>query len=247
MHQPYTFCHVCGTKYPQLQHPAVTWLRKDCKNCGATWWYNPTPIAVLLQPVFKFVADLGRPRIQWGLLAGRRAINPCIGEWALPGGFVTTDPSYESAALRETEEEITFKDNRYAQIVEAGAKLLWSKQGDRGQILAFCKAHPIPHHWLQDFIPNHECDAVKVLWQTEPLCFSSHTASVVEWFLNNEFERLENLLYGWPPYRDEYGITELEIKEQQRLCQHTWQHEPDLYDYHKREEYHRCTKCHKVV
>ncbi|MBP7176797.1 MAG: NUDIX hydrolase [Thermoclostridium sp.] len=39
------------------------------------------------------------------LLMIRRADHPCIGQWALPGGFVQMDESLDEAALRELKEE----------------------------------------------------------------------------------------------------------------------------------------------
>ena len=39
------------------------------------------------------------------LLLIRRRNHPCIGQWAMPGGFVNMDESLEEAAARELEEE----------------------------------------------------------------------------------------------------------------------------------------------
>ena len=41
-----------------------------------------------------------------GIVLGRRAIEPAIGEWCLPGGFVNDNEDPASAAVRECREEI---------------------------------------------------------------------------------------------------------------------------------------------
>lgn len=41
-----------------------------------------------------------------GIVLGRRAIEPGLGEWCLPGGFVNDDEDPAGAAIRECREEI---------------------------------------------------------------------------------------------------------------------------------------------
>ncbi|MGI6085642.1 MAG: NUDIX hydrolase [Acetivibrionales bacterium] len=48
------------------------------------------------------------------LLMIKRGDHPCIGQWALPGGFVEMDESLEEAALRELKEETNI-DNIYME------------------------------------------------------------------------------------------------------------------------------------
>ena len=49
-----------------------------------------------------------------GIVLGRRAIEPGIGEWCLPGGFVNDDEDPAAAAIRECREEI----NAEVELVE---------------------------------------------------------------------------------------------------------------------------------
>ena len=44
--------------------------------------------------------------VEGGIVLGRRAIEPALGEWCLPGGFVNDDEGPMEAARRECEEEI---------------------------------------------------------------------------------------------------------------------------------------------
>ena len=51
----------------------------------------------------------------------RRALEPCAGKWALPGGHVHIDESLEAAALRELEEETGLRKVFLEQLYTFGA------------------------------------------------------------------------------------------------------------------------------
>lgn len=55
------------------------------------------------------------------VLAIRRGIEPFLGSWALPGGFVRMDEDLESAARRELEEETGLRDVFLEQLYTFGA------------------------------------------------------------------------------------------------------------------------------
>jgi ADP-ribose pyrophosphatase YjhB (NUDIX family) len=48
------------------------------------------------------------------VLMVKRGDHPFMGQWALPGGFVTVDESIDNAALRELKEETNI-DNIYME------------------------------------------------------------------------------------------------------------------------------------
>ena len=69
-----------------------------CDRCGWRWYANPSPAAGTL--VERPAAD-GDPSV----LLLRRAVDPGIGAWELPAGYLEAGESAEEAALRETREE----------------------------------------------------------------------------------------------------------------------------------------------
>jgi 8-oxo-dGTP diphosphatase len=54
------------------------------------------------------------------LLMIKRGDHPCIGQWALPGGFVEMDESLDAAALRELKEETNIDDIYMEQLYTWG-------------------------------------------------------------------------------------------------------------------------------
>ncbi|MCY9698358.1 NUDIX hydrolase, partial [Paenibacillus alginolyticus] len=54
------------------------------------------------------------PKKSLKLLMVKRGVHPYIGQWALPGGFVTKDESLDEAALRELKTETNI-DNVYME------------------------------------------------------------------------------------------------------------------------------------
>src|SRR3954454_20950344 len=83
------FCSSCGAPLPE--EPPTT-----CPACGAQHWRNPKPCGGAL-----LVRD-GR------LLLLRRAIEPWLGRWDIPGGFCEFDEHPMATAAREAREETGF-------------------------------------------------------------------------------------------------------------------------------------------
>jgi 8-oxo-dGTP diphosphatase len=65
-----------------------------CPSCGFIAWRNPLVATMVV---------VGTPD---GIVLGRRAIEPGLGLWCLPGGFVNEDEPPLEAAARECAEEI---------------------------------------------------------------------------------------------------------------------------------------------
>jgi ADP-ribose pyrophosphatase YjhB (NUDIX family) len=69
-----------------------------CDRCGWRWYANPKPAAAVL---LERDADGPDPAI----LLLRRAVEPGLGLWDLPAGYLDPGESFEAAARRETREE----------------------------------------------------------------------------------------------------------------------------------------------
>lgn len=70
-----------------------------CDRCSWRWYANPRPAAAVL--LERRAEGAGEPSI----LLLRRAVEPGLGGWDLPAGYLDPYESFEMAALRETREE----------------------------------------------------------------------------------------------------------------------------------------------
>jgi len=68
-----------------------------CDRCGWRWYANPRPAAAVLLER----GDGDDP----ALLLLRRAVEPGLGAWDLPAGYLDPGESFEQAAVREAREE----------------------------------------------------------------------------------------------------------------------------------------------
>ncbi|HDP34886.1 MAG TPA: NUDIX domain-containing protein [Candidatus Hydrogenedentes bacterium] len=117
--KPFEWNH-CGTCGSKLE-PAFDGERERpyCANCNRHYYRNPVPACCV------FVRDEeGR------LLFTQRAVEPCLGRWTLPGGFLELNESAEQCALRELTEETGLTGD--------GVQLLGvsvSQSADKGAVL----------------------------------------------------------------------------------------------------------------
>lgn len=88
----WNYCGTCG------QSLAAEWdgerTQPYCAACNRFYYRNPIPACCLV------VADA-----EQRILLVRRAVEPCIGDWCLPGGFMEISETTEACALRELREE----------------------------------------------------------------------------------------------------------------------------------------------
>lgn len=90
------FCPYCGKR---LTEKAVEGrFRLFCERCRQPIYENPVPAAcvVLIDSEQK-------------ILLVKRSVQPKIGQWCLPGGFMELGEKPEQAALRELQEETGLK------------------------------------------------------------------------------------------------------------------------------------------
>ena len=85
------FCRRCGHALGKKSVDGKS--RLSCSGCGAVVFLDPKLVVVVL------AADDGK------LVLVRRAIQPAIGRWSLPSGYVDRGEAVEHAAHREVKEE----------------------------------------------------------------------------------------------------------------------------------------------
>lgn len=87
------FCDNCGTKVVIRVPHGDDKPRYVCDNCGTIHYRNPLMVIGAI------------PEWEDKILLCRRAIEPRLGQWTLPAGFMELGESTGQAAMRETLEE----------------------------------------------------------------------------------------------------------------------------------------------
>lgn len=87
-----TYCLKCGNKLTSKKKEGIErWM---CEACGWTYYNNPRPCVTAV------IGQDGR------VLLTCRAVEPGMGKWDLPGGFMEPDEHPENALAREVCEEL---------------------------------------------------------------------------------------------------------------------------------------------
>lgn len=89
----YRFCPRCGGKLELRALKALEPERLVCQKCAFIFYLDPKVVAGTL-----FSLD-------GGVVLLRRGIEPALGKWSFPGGYVDRGESVQEAAVRETKEE----------------------------------------------------------------------------------------------------------------------------------------------
>jgi 8-oxo-dGTP diphosphatase len=92
-HTEYRFCPRCGCALERRQVKANEPKRLVCQACGFIFYQDPKLVAGTLFT------------LEGGIVLLRRAVEPAMGKWVFPGGYVDRGESVQDAALRETREE----------------------------------------------------------------------------------------------------------------------------------------------
>lgn len=88
------FCSSCGAALEFGEIPGEDRQRLSCPACGHIVYVNPRLVVTTFP-----VTDAGE------IVLLRRGIEPGLGSWAQPGGFLEVDETVHQAAIRETWEE----------------------------------------------------------------------------------------------------------------------------------------------
>lgn len=140
-----------------------------CSACSEPTWLNPAPVSVLLVRIPISIV----PRFT-GLLIVKRNIEPCAGQWALPGGYIMVGESWQEAGVRELSEETGI-------IADASDVELFDVHsvhtGGESRVIIFGTVGPV-HVNLDEVnlrLPNEETQQVAMMRGQGSLCFGSHT------------------------------------------------------------------------
>jgi ADP-ribose pyrophosphatase YjhB (NUDIX family) len=99
----YKYCPMCGVS---LARQLVCGRdRLTCRECGWINFLNPLPVVACLVHNSKKE-----------ILLIKRGVEPSIGSWALPGGFIEIDETPQGAGCRELHEE-TGLDGKAGRLV----------------------------------------------------------------------------------------------------------------------------------
>ncbi|MGD9852304.1 MAG: NUDIX hydrolase [Nitrospirales bacterium] len=96
------YCSRCGTLVEEKIPPGETLIRAVCPSCQTIHYENPKIVAGCI------------PEWKDKILLCRRAIEPRLGLWTFPAGFMELGESTEEAAARETLEEACAQVSIYA-------------------------------------------------------------------------------------------------------------------------------------
>jgi ADP-ribose pyrophosphatase YjhB (NUDIX family) len=88
------YCSRCGSPLQFGTVPGEDRERLACSACGHIVYVNPRLVVTTLP-----ITDAGE------IVLIRRGIEPGLGSWAQPGGFLEVDETVHQAAIRETREE----------------------------------------------------------------------------------------------------------------------------------------------
>ena len=181
MPDKYAHCTFCGARFTAGQR----WPRR-CAACGETSYLNPTPVAVVLQPVLLQPALLEPALLQPGplqpplldpggdgLLVIRRGIPPARDELALPGGFIEVGETWQQAAVRELGEETGLRADPEA------VRLFDAASAPDGTLLIFGLLPPAPEVPAFRSDETHGCE---VIAEPTELGFELHTRAAGRWF-----------------------------------------------------------------
>ena len=158
--QKNTCCSYCGAAF----EPDSAWPR-TCLFCENITYLNPLPVSVMLVPVEED-----------GLLLVRRAIEPCRGQVALPGGFMGLGETWQEAGVRELREETGIV------IPAHKVTLFGALTSPNGHLLVFGRTPPISAADVPGEFPADETEELVIAREPVPLAFPLHNQAALRFW-----------------------------------------------------------------
>ena len=162
--KPFRFCPYCSTELVPRQDLGEHEVHPTCEACGYIAYRNPKPCAGAL------VVRDGR------VLLVKRAKEPFLGWWDVPGGYLEYDEPPDEAARRELREETGY-EIRITGLVG----IYSSRYGSDGQ-------RTLDVIYLAEVKGGEECpgsDAAAIGWfapsELPEVAFDSGPASLRDW------------------------------------------------------------------
>lgn len=167
-HKKNEHCSYCGGYFLEGKFP------KECLICKNISYLNPIPISVTLIPCWQH----RNAPCQAGILVVKRNIEPKLGSWALPGGFIELGETWQAGAVREVREEVGLS------LDSKDIELLDLQNSDNGNILIFNLCKKVVYWDEVEFVPNREVSEIKLTYGLEDLAFPTHTKAIEKYFLS---------------------------------------------------------------
>ena len=92
--EKYHFCPVCGGRLESLRLKDIEPARLVCSRCTYVFYLDPKLVACTIL------------ELEGKIVLLKRGIEPQLGKWVMPGGYVDRGEELKAAARRETEEEV---------------------------------------------------------------------------------------------------------------------------------------------
>jgi 8-oxo-dGTP pyrophosphatase MutT (NUDIX family) len=143
-----------------------------CERCGWRWYANPKPAAAVL------LERRAEGEAEPSVLLLRRAVQPGLGEWDLPAGYLDPGESFEVAARRETREEAGIEVELlalagvYHSAPANAVTAVFRAHATRPEAAVQLDAESSEHAW----VPRSEVDG----WLPR-MAFASMAAALADW------------------------------------------------------------------